>query len=100
MASFHNDWLNAEPFDDLDGVFFGNFVFKFVASQLTGLTFERYVALISKNADTRTHERSAAEIALLYKHRLTTALSPGIVANEEFSFDLNCHDFLQTIRMR
>src|SRR5262245_56221353 len=93
MTGFCNDGLNAKPPDDLRGLFLGNFVFKFVARQLTRFTFERNVTLVPENADTGPQKRGAAEITLLNEHRSACPLSPGVVANEKFSFDLNGHGY-------
>src|SRR5262245_55033825 len=88
VSRFGDDRLNAEPCDDLDGLTFGNFVFKFVARQRARFTFQRDVALVPENADTGPQKRRAAEITLLDMGRSLRTLSPGVIANEEFSFDL------------
>jgi hypothetical protein len=52
----------------------------------SSLWHRAYVTLVPENADTGPQKRRAAEITLLLR-----TLSPGVTANEEFSFDLYSH---------
>src|SRR5262245_5187663 len=91
VSGFDNDRLDAEPCDDLNRLVFGNFVFKFISRQRAGFTFERDVSLVPENADAGAEKRCAAEVTLLDAGRSLRTLSPGVIANEEFSFDFYSH---------